>query len=67
MCLSGGNLVGLLRLFLGESPPNEEPINPFGMERLQTAEEELGYRLPFTTKEREFSLLTIQVYSTLPQ
>jgi len=44
----------------GESPPNEEPINPFGMERLQTAEEELGYRLPFTTKEREFSLLTIQ-------
>ena len=48
-------------LSLGESLPNEEPINPFGMSRLQTAEEELGYRQPFTNKEREFSLHTIQV------
>ena len=38
-------------------------MKPFGMERVPTVEEELGYRQPFTNKEREFSRHTIQVHN----
>jgi len=44
----------------GESFTDEEPLQPFGLVKVRTAEEELGYRQPFTAKEREFSLHTIQ-------
>jgi hypothetical protein len=40
-------------------------VKPFGMERVPTLEEELGYRQPFTTKEREISHHTIQVAGRL--
>jgi hypothetical protein len=46
---------------VGEAPPREEPVKPFGLVRQPTVEEELGYRQPFTAKEREFSHHAIQV------
>jgi hypothetical protein len=49
----------------GEAPAAEEPVKPFGMERFPTVEEELGYRQPFTAKEREISHHTIQVPTRL--
>jgi len=45
----------------GESPANEEPNKPFGLDpQWLNAEREIGHRQPITDKERDFSLLTIQ-------
>ena len=45
----------------GPSPPEEQAEKPFGTPNIPTAEEEAGYRQPFSEKERHFSLQAIQV------
>ena len=50
-------------LHLPSTPPlpSELPEKPFGTPNIPTAEEEAGYRQPFSEKERHVSLQAIQV------